>query len=45
MQKIGYSNTSSWNIPKEGQIKIDKELDKGTAILLGKYRGFDCNVE
>ncbi|WCR56970.1 MAG: hypothetical protein PG979_001027 [Rickettsia asembonensis] len=42
IQKIIHFNNNSWNIPKEGQIKIDKELDKGTAIFIGKYREFKC---
>ncbi len=43
IQKISNFNNNSWNIPKEGQIKIDnQEITKGTDKFLGKYRGFDC---
>ena len=43
IQKITHFNNNSWNIPKEGQTKIDnQEVTKGTAKFLGKYRGFDC---
>lgn len=41
IQKITHFNNNSWNI-KEEQIKIDNQVREGTAILLGKYRGFDC---
>ncbi|MEY4464077.1 MAG: hypothetical protein RLZZ81_1048 [Pseudomonadota bacterium] len=43
IQKIIHFNNNSWNIPKEGQIKIDNQaVVEGTAIFLGQYRGFDC---
>lgn len=43
MQKIGGFNKNSWNISEDTIIKVDnQEVAQGTAISLGKYRGFDC---
>lgn len=42
VQKITNFNKNSWNIPIEGKIEIDNEVEESKAILLGKYRGLDC---
>ncbi|MCZ6886776.1 MAG: hypothetical protein O7C59_03905 [Rickettsia endosymbiont of Ixodes persulcatus] len=43
IQKISYFSNDSWNISKEGKIKVDnQEVAQDTAIFLGKYREFDC---